>query len=146
MRCGRVRKRLQPLVDGVLPPTEAAEIQAHLRACAACRAEFEALRSLDYALSGEPVVEPPRGMAAAIVGRAQARFSAGAPVLVPRWLEALTVGGLALALVAAAVTARAAAATPVMLRSLGFNLGEVFFAMLCIGLAVFGSLYYGSRA
>jgi len=145
MKCRHVRKRLQPLADGVLMQAEAVEIGKHLRSCAACHAEFETLCLIDGALSGEPAVEPPQGMAEAIVRRAQAHFSKPATVLVPRWLEALTFGALGLALIAAAMMVRTAAATAAVFRAFGFNLGEILFAMLCIGVALFGSLYYGNQ-
>jgi anti-sigma factor RsiW len=144
MKCRYARKRLQPLVDGVLTQADAAAIERHLGACAACHAEFERLRLVDGALSGEPAVEPPPGMTEAIVRRARARLGKPPAVLVPRWLEALTFGALGLALVAAAMMVRTAA-TVAVLRGLAVNLGELFFVVLCIAVALFGSLYYGSQ-
>jgi len=146
MKCRYVRERLQPLVDGALTEAEAAAIEHHLRGCAACRAEFESLRLIDGALSAEPPVEPPPDMTAAIVQRAHARFGRPATMLVPRWLEALTFGALGLVVIGAAVVARIAAVNAVIPHAFGFNLGELLFIVLCIGVALFGSLYYGSQA
>jgi anti-sigma factor RsiW len=144
MKCRYVRGRLQPLVDGALTEAEAAAIGHHLRDCAACRAEFDGLRLIDGALAGEPPVEPPPHMREAIVQRARARSSRPTTVPVPRWLETLTFGALGLALIAAATMVRVAAAAGV-LRGLGVSLVEIAFVVLCIGVALFGSLYYGNQ-
>ncbi len=46
MNCERVRARLSALVDGELPPAEAAAVREHLAACPTCRAEEAELRRL----------------------------------------------------------------------------------------------------
>lgn len=43
--------RLQDLVDGELTPLEHATVEAHLQSCSSCKAQLEALRTLDAELS-----------------------------------------------------------------------------------------------
>lgn len=53
-------ERLNDHVDGLLPAPEAAAVEAHLAACAACRAEVEGLRALLAAASALPrAIAPP---------------------------------------------------------------------------------------
>lgn len=53
-------ERLNDHVDGLLPAPEAAAVEAHLAACAACRAEVEGLRALLAGAAALPrTVDPP---------------------------------------------------------------------------------------
>ena len=145
MRCPQVRERLQPLVDGALGRAEADAIRAHLHGCPACRLEFEALRALDTALSAEPMMHPPETMAVAIVSRAVARSRARGPALIPRWLEALTFAGVTAALAAIALMVVTVGRATPMLHLLGASPMTVAALIVCWGLAIFGSVYYGAQ-
>ncbi len=46
MHCQQIREQLGPWIDGELPQTQAAAIEAHLRACDACRREADILRRI----------------------------------------------------------------------------------------------------
>jgi len=52
------------------------------------------LRAVDRALAGETPVDPPEGMAAVIARRAAARLAMRRRLLIPRWLEGLTITGI----------------------------------------------------
>ena len=145
MKCRRIQMRLQAWLDGTLGWREAARIETHLARCAACRHEREVLRAIDAALSSEPVVEPPQSMAPAIVGRALARSRMARPALIPAWLEALTLAGLGSALAAVAFIMVTLGRTFAIFHSLGLSPVTVAALIVCGGLALFGSLYYGTQ-
>jgi hypothetical protein len=63
------RTLLSPLLDGVLAPRQADEVEAHLSECEACRAELAALRSTVTLLREVEPVQVPEGFAAAVRGR-----------------------------------------------------------------------------
>lgn len=46
MRCGEALKKLAPLMDGELGPAEQDRLEAHLRECSACRAEYLSLQAV----------------------------------------------------------------------------------------------------
>jgi anti-sigma factor RsiW len=50
MRCEKVRARLEEWLDGELPANEGAELERHLRECAACARVLEQRRRLGQAL------------------------------------------------------------------------------------------------
>lgn len=145
MRCRRVQSRLQPFVDGALTEQEARQIEQHVSGCTACRLELEAARALDCALAAEPLAEPRPELRAAILSRAVAKANRARPMLVPRWLDGITFGGLALALLAGVVTAHTAAGVSVTLLQFTVNLGSAAAILVCGGAAILGSLYYGSQ-
>jgi anti-sigma factor RsiW len=62
LSCGELKEALQEYVDGGLPPAEAAEVERHLAACDACRAEIVFLQAIDAALSESPVERAPAGL------------------------------------------------------------------------------------
>ncbi|HEV8664089.1 MAG TPA: zf-HC2 domain-containing protein [Candidatus Methylomirabilis sp.] len=59
MRCDEVQALLIEAADGSLPGPLRAEMEGHLAACPACRAEAGALRELLQAAAADPVPEPP---------------------------------------------------------------------------------------
>ena len=67
-------ERLNDLVDGLLPAPDAAAAEAHLAACAACRAQVEGLRALLRAAAGLPrEVAPPAEVWEALRAETSAR-------------------------------------------------------------------------
>lgn len=73
-------ERLNGFVDGTLPVAERAEVERHLVACAACRAEIEELRALLRNAGALPKrIEPPRDLWAGIESRIAVRPSARPP-------------------------------------------------------------------
>ncbi|MDR7522346.1 MAG: DUF4349 domain-containing protein [Armatimonadota bacterium] len=64
-----VRPRLSALIDGALDPREAAEVQAHLEACAACRADLAQLQATVAMLREVEPVQAPEGFAATVRAR-----------------------------------------------------------------------------
>jgi len=61
MSCDLSPELLSAYVDGVLPPPERDEIEAHLKECPACRARLESLRAVKHALARLPSREAPPG-------------------------------------------------------------------------------------
>jgi anti-sigma factor RsiW len=59
-------ERVTGFVDGELPSEQAAEVAAHLEACAACRAQADAERALRARLRTLPVPELPAGLEARV--------------------------------------------------------------------------------
>lgn len=59
--------RLSALLDGELPLDEAAEVQAHVIACADCSAGLAAVRDARATLRSLPAVEPPAGFFEALL-------------------------------------------------------------------------------
>lgn len=59
MNCREARSRIDEDLDGELAPSERAELEAHLRACARCRREAEGLRALLAEAAALPARVPP---------------------------------------------------------------------------------------
>lgn len=66
-----VRARLSALIDLALPGREAAEVEAHLRDCTACRTELTQLRETVRLLRDVEPVQVPEGFAFAVRSRIQ---------------------------------------------------------------------------
>ena len=89
--CGSVRQRLDDLLDGYLPPQEAAAAEMHIAACGACASRRDAIVALRHALRQMPLPEPRPGFATAALAAAirpawparQAPDRATRPRLVP---------------------------------------------------------------
>ena len=96
--------RLSAFLDGELSAAERAEVQGHLRECAACTRELEELGAVD-AFARELPVEAPAGYFEELPGRVRARVRR--PVRAPR---------MALWAVAAAAAVMAVVVTPVVLQ------------------------------
>jgi len=65
---------LSALLDGALPPAEAAEIERHLAGCAECRTEHDALGAVRAAVRSLPLLDPPaRALTPAPEGRERGR-------------------------------------------------------------------------
>ena len=69
MNCQTVRERLDSYVDGELRPDARASVEAHLDACATCRAEAEAIRGLSARLAAPVDAELPAGLWASVARR-----------------------------------------------------------------------------
>jgi hypothetical protein len=83
------RAQFSALIDGVLTAAEAAEVEAHVAGCPACRADLAQLRATVTLVRGVEPVQVPDGFAAAVRGRIQ-QLSAAAPrTTLPRWRLAL---------------------------------------------------------
>jgi len=102
---------LTALLDGALTPDRCAEVEAHLRACGACRAERDRLAGALALLGALP---PPPGPSPLFTTRLAARLarepapSSGvlARLLAWRWRLAVPVAGLAAAAAVAVLTVR----------------------------------------
>lgn len=79
-----VRARLSALIDGALPAREAADVEAHLRGCATCRADLAQLRATVRLLREVEPVQVPEGFAFAVRGRIE-QLVAGSPARPSRW-------------------------------------------------------------
>ncbi len=66
MRCADVEKQISRLVDGELPESLAAQVEAHLDLCEACLAFQEQVVSLNARLMAFPVSPVPVGLAASV--------------------------------------------------------------------------------
>lgn len=73
MDCASVHRKLADYLDGVLPGSERQTVDAHLAACAACRAEYALLQEVDEAMATWPVLAEPEGLA----GRVMEAIGAG---------------------------------------------------------------------
>ena len=73
-----VRERLSALIDGALPPREAADVEAHLEGCATCRADLTQMRATVRLLREVEPVRVPEGFAFAVRGRVE-QVVAGSP-------------------------------------------------------------------
>lgn len=70
MTCEDTRQRLDDYVDGALPPSTRAHVEAHLALCAGCRSELEATRDLlRRAAALRQGVAPARDLWPEIAGR-----------------------------------------------------------------------------
>jgi anti-sigma factor RsiW len=83
MSCDRFVEDLSAWIDGELPAGRAAEVAAHVAACAACGAQVAALRRADDALRAIPLRElPPDALTKVLRRSARGR----APASRRRWL------------------------------------------------------------
>lgn len=76
MNCDEWRLFLQDYLSGILSEPAKAAIDRHLSDCAACFAEARAYRQVEIGLAGEPLLEPPPGIADRILARVQRPASA----------------------------------------------------------------------
>jgi len=103
MRCERARKLLSDQIDGALPASARARLEAHLGACRACRAYGEALARLQAGAGAKAERSPEywSGFEARLAAKLDAvpsgRRATGPPVLSRRWLAWAAAAGLVLA-------------------------------------------------
>ena len=145
MNCPRALQLLQPLLDRSLSQPGAEDLRTHLDTCPSCRGELALLRTLHQTLADEPTIDPPSGLAPAIARRAAARHLTAKRLLLPAWLEALTLGGAAVALGAGGFVA-------VTLLSASFDLhlspgvtAATVASIIATGLACFSSSFYSAE-
>ncbi len=72
MSCNGIESRILPYVDGRLKVSEQREVEAHLAACAACRARVNEFRAVSGLLDELPQIEP----SGAFDARVRARVAA----------------------------------------------------------------------
>jgi len=103
MRCERARKLLSDELDGALPASARARLEAHLGACQACRGYGEALVRLQAGAMAEAERSPEywAGFEARLAAKLDTvpsgRRATGPPVLSRRWLAWAAAAGLVLA-------------------------------------------------
>ncbi len=143
MKCRRAETMLQALLDGALPPDDAARVRDHLAACGTCRARFDALRLVHEALSTQPEPEPSPDLAAAIIARARPqRGLARRPVFVPVWLEGWTLGSVGLGLAACGLVISRHLLAAALPAELGAQLAGLLPVGLVSAFGLFGLWYY----
>ncbi len=104
-KCTECDERLSRLLDGDLGPKELSSVEEHLRVCADCRTELEALRRTAEAVRGLPQWSAPEGFAESVMARVEA--TASTPNLVKMlWARALPVAALFLVIVGLLVIIR----------------------------------------
>jgi len=100
MKCSKARKLIERYVDSALPESAAAELQAHLQSCEACRSEEARLRGVMDRLNEWRGVEPALGFDA-LMERIQHRSTAANRAAAPAWgvpswvVAALAAAGIA---------------------------------------------------
>ena len=67
--CRAVKTKLGRFVDGELAPVEQGAVQSHIRECAGCRHELNALQTLSTTLDRLTVPPVPEGLAAGVMSR-----------------------------------------------------------------------------
>ena len=87
-------ENIVPFLDGRLDPAERGPVEAHLAACAACRAQVEELRAVVGVLGEWPGVSPSPSFDAALRARVaqEAEQGSGWFALRPAWGAALAAG------------------------------------------------------
>ena len=63
MKCGSVKKKLSPYLDGRLEEVEAQEVRAHLESCPGCRGEMKLMRASHDSLASLGPAEVPDDLA-----------------------------------------------------------------------------------
>lgn len=71
MRCEDVQHLLEPFAAGDLPAADRQPVEAHLAACAGCRAKLAEIDLLTAALSGTQAPPVPSGFAARVMAAAR---------------------------------------------------------------------------
>ena len=143
MNCSHARGQLQRLLDGDLS-VRRPRVEAHLAVCPACQHELSLLQAVDEALCDETPVSPPPGLPAAVARRAALRHFARRRLLVPRWLEGLTLGAVGLAGAGIGYLAAMLAALTGAPAALSLNPAVCGGLAASAALAAFASLYYVS--
>src|SRR3990172_383912 len=83
------RAQFSALIDGVLTAAEAAEVEAHVAGCPACRAVLAQLRATVTLVREVEPVQIPDGFAAAVRGRLEQLSAAPPQSTWSRWRLAL---------------------------------------------------------
>ena len=87
---GHPGERLSAFLDGELPAADRAQVEVHLRECAACARELEELAAVD-AFARELPVEAPAGYFEVLPSRVRARVRR--PARIPRLAVWAAAGG-----------------------------------------------------
>ena len=66
MNCPQIQTELSAYVDGELPPSIRAEVEAHIEGCAACRKRLAELRKLAEGVAALPKLQPAPQFLAAV--------------------------------------------------------------------------------
>jgi len=145
MKCVRALSLIQLFLDANLTDVVAEELRTHLDTCTMCSREYAALRNVDCALAGEPLVDPPSALARTIARRAAARQLTARRVLLPAWLEALSLGGMTVALGASGFVGISLLTSVADLHLSPAMTAAGVAAVIATGLAIFSSSFYGAE-
>jgi len=88
MTCDRCSSQLGDYVDGHLPAAERAEVESHLRDCAACQEDLDGLRLAVSAMQSLEPVEPPAWLLGSITAALDAAGPARRRVWAWSWQQA----------------------------------------------------------
>ncbi len=92
--CHRLRKMFSGLLDGELGDADRAALEAHLKACDACREELALWRRTLEAVSSLPTVEAPTGFADRVAARIERGGAAGPGKIIKFWSKVLPVAAM----------------------------------------------------
>ena len=145
MTCPRSLQLLQPFLDRSLSQPVAEGLRAHLDTCDSCGRELALLRSLHQTLADEPTIDPPSGLAPAIARRAAARHLTAKRLLLPAWLEAVTLGGAAVALGAGGFVAVTLLSTSFDIHLTPGITAAAVASIIATGLAFFSASFYSAE-
>lgn len=99
MECDKYREKISLWIDEQLTADEVRQIEAHVAACASCRAALDSLRRLDRLLSAAPMIAPAPGFSQRFQTRLATRRRRRRT-----WAGLLTLSGATLLLVLGAAT------------------------------------------
>lgn len=96
MQCDKARWLINPFLEGELDGPRAAEMEAHLASCTACRSELAGLRRSISLLEALPSLAPPPGLASRVMSRVVRREEARRPAAISPlgWIVAAALSGL----------------------------------------------------
>lgn len=72
-QASQIHEMMQAQLDGELATDNAARLQAHLRDCPLCRAEWERMQALDDLLCAAPMAQPPLRLRVMVMTRLERR-------------------------------------------------------------------------
>jgi hypothetical protein len=73
MECSQTKRHLSEYIDGVLNTEKAAKVEDHLKMCADCRDELEALKGMIQTLGSLDIMEAPKGFMEGVHQRIERR-------------------------------------------------------------------------
>jgi len=90
MKCEEIKKLLTELLDGELPPEDAAAVEKHAAGCETCGAELGALRQMSALVKSLPKAAAPAGLAQKVTASLDQQIAAHKRAALMRWMH---VGG-----------------------------------------------------
>jgi len=103
MPCLKINELLSPYIDGMLESSQAAQVEQHIAACAACRTEYAKLRNVVELVKGLPEVAPPPEFHSNLLQRLQTLSTPTVNSGQTVWIRQLARGKWSQALAVAAV-------------------------------------------